>query len=147
MVQPLIDGFKNFREQYFAEGSVLFQKLVRRGQAPKIMVVCCSDSRVDPAILFGLRPGELFVIRNVANLVPAYSPDDRLHGVSAAIEFGVRDLAVSDIIVLGHAFCGGISALCKKLIEENKDGNNVEKKSADRDFINRWVNITKRLII
>ena len=143
MVQPLIDGFKNFREEYFAEGSVLFQKLVRRGQAPKTMVVCCSDSRVDPAILFGLRPGELFVIRNVANLVPAYSPDDQLHGVSAAIEFGVRDLAVSDIIVLGHAFCGGISALCKKLIEENKDGHNVEKKSVDRDFLNKWVNIAK----
>jgi len=143
MVQPLIDGFKNFREQYFAEGAALFQKLVRRGQAPKIMVVCCSDSRVDPAILFGLRPGELFVIRNVANLVPAYSPDDRLHGVSAAIEFGVRDLAVSDIIVLGHAFCGGISALCKRLIEENKVGHNVEKKSADRDFINKWVDIAK----
>ena len=104
MVKTLIDGFKNFREEYFAEGSVLFQKLVRRGQAPKIMVVCCSDSRVDPAILFGLRPGELFVIRNVANLVPIYSPDDQFHGVSAALQFGVRDLAVSEIIVLGHAF-------------------------------------------
>ena len=140
MVQPLIDGFKNFREKYFAEGSVLFQKLVRRGQAPKIMVICCSDSRVDPAILFGLRPGELFVIRNVANLVPTYRPDDQLHGVSAAIEFGVQDLAVSEIIVLGHAFCGGISALCKRL---KKDGHNVEKKSIDRDFINKWVDIAK----
>ena len=143
MVKLLIDGFKNFRKEYFSEKSGFFQKLVQRGQAPKIMVVCCSDSRVDPAILFGLRPGELFVVRNVANLVPPYSPDDQLHGVSAALEFGVRDLSVSDIIVLGHAFCGGISALCKRVISENEGVNSIDSNPGDRDFINNWVDIAK----
>ena len=72
------------------------------------MVISCADGRVDPAILFGTRPGELFMVRNVANLIPAYAPDAGLHGVSAAIEFRVRDLMVEHLVVLGHAFCGGI---------------------------------------
>ena len=116
---------------------------MRKGQSPKIMVVCCSDSRVDPAILFGLKPGDLFVVRNVANLIPPYSSDDQFHGVSAALEFGVKDLAVSDIVVLGHAFCGGISALCKRVINENKNEHYTEKKDGDSDFINKWVDIAK----
>ena len=143
MVKTLLDGFENFRKEYFSENSVFFQKLVRKGQSPKIMVVCCSDSRVDPAILFGLKPGDLFVVRNVANLIPPYRSDDQFHGVSAALEFGVKDLAVSDIVVLGHAFCGGISALCKRVINENKNEHNKEKKDGDRDFINKWVDIAK----
>jgi carbonic anhydrase len=143
MVKTLLDGFENFRKEYFSENSVFFQKLVRKGQSPKIMVVCCSDSRVDPAILFGLKPGDLFVVRNVANLIPPYRSDDQFQGVSAALEFGVKDLAVSDIVVLGHAFCGGISALCKRVINENKNEHNTEKKDVDRDFINKWVDIAK----
>ena len=147
MVKQLIHGFKSFRKEFFAKESDFFKKLVRRGQAPKIMVVCCSDSRVDPAILFGLRPGELFVVRNVANLIPPYRPDDQLHGVSAALEFGVRDLCVSDIVVLGHAFCGGISALCKRLKSEGKEGRYLDSNISDRDFIDNWVGIAKPALI
>ena len=86
----------------------------------------------DPAILFGARPGDLFVVRNVANLVPPYQPDDNYHGISAAIEFGIRDLGVREIVVLGHAFCGGIKALCSHARgEDNKE----------REFITPWIKI------
>ena len=112
MITPLIDGFQQFRDDFFGEDKSFFSRLVQRGQKPKIMVISCADSRVDPAILFGTRPGELFMVRNVANLIPPYAPDAGLHGVSAAIEFGVRDLMVEHLVVLGHAFCGGIQALC-----------------------------------
>ena len=112
MVKPLINGFKNFRNNYFDKERQFFNRLIKRGQHPKIMVISCSDSRVDPAIVFNARAGELFVVRNVANLVPPYEPDDGYHGVSAAIEYAVRDLKVKDIVILGHAFCGGITALC-----------------------------------
>ena len=132
MVSALIDGFTNFRNDFFSENTVFFSRLVKRGQKPKTMVISCSDSRVDPAILFGTRPGELFVIRNVANLVPPYQPDDQYHGISAAIEFGVRDLNVEDIVILGHAYCGGVNALCAHARGE------VVK---NREFITPWIKI------
>ena len=94
MAAPLIDGFQHFRENFFGKDKEFFAQLVERGQRPKIMIISCADSRVDPAILFNTRPGELFMVRNVANLIPPYAPDDGHHGVSAAIEFGVRDLEV-----------------------------------------------------
>ncbi len=132
MVSALIDGFKRFRNDFFGGNKVFFSQLVKCGQKPKTMVISCSDSRVDPAILFGSRPGELFVIRNVANLVPPYQPDDQYHGISAAIEFGVRDLRVEDIVILGHAYCGGINALCAHARGEVAE---------DREFITPWVKI------
>ena len=132
MVSALIDGFTNFRNDFFSENTVFFNRLVKRGQKPKTMVISCSDSRVDPAILFGTRLGELFVIRNVANLVPPYQPDDQYHGVSAAIEFSVRDLSVEDIVILGHAYCGGVNALCAHARGE------VVK---NREFITPWIKI------
>ena len=132
MVSALIDGFTNFRNDFFSENTVFFNRLVKRGQKPKTMVISCSDSRVDPAILFGTRLGELFVIRNVANLVPPYQPDDQYHGISAAIEFGVRDLNVEDIVILGHAYCGGVNALCAHARGE------VVK---NREFITPWIKI------
>ena len=132
MVSALIDGFANFRNDFFSENTVFFSRLVKRGQKPKTMVISCSDSRVDPAILFSTRPGELFVIRNVANLVPPYQPDDQYHGISAAIEFGVRDLNVEDIVILGHAYCGGVNALCAHARGE------VAK---NREFITPWIKI------
>ncbi|MFZ5523470.1 MAG: carbonic anhydrase [Pseudomonadota bacterium] len=107
----LIEGFRRFRERHFAEDAVQFQDLVQFGQTPKALVVACCDSRVDPALVLDCAPGDLFVIRNVANLVPPYENQGHYHGTSAALEFGVCNLAVPHIIVLGHAQCGGIHAL------------------------------------
>jgi carbonic anhydrase len=132
MVKKLIDGFQSFKQNFFGKDSEFYQKLRKRGQRPEIMIISCSDSRVDPANLFGTKPGELFVIRNVANLVPPYQPDDNYHGSSAAIEFGVRDLGIKDIVVLGHAFCGGIDALCSHALGEN---------IKNREFITPWIKI------
>ncbi|MDG2268491.1 MAG: carbonic anhydrase [Alphaproteobacteria bacterium] len=146
MVKPLLDGFKIFRKDFFAKDKDFFNRLIKRGQKPKIMVISCSDSRVDPAILFGTRPGELFVVRNVANLVPPYAPDDGYHGVSAAIEFAVRDLLVDHIIVLGHAYCGGICALCDDYKLEITQ-NNKSDKNVTREFINSWINISRPAIM
>lgn len=108
----LIQGFHRFREQHFADEDALYKQLVQEGQTPKILVVACCDSRVDPALVLDSAPGDLFVIRNVANLVPpAESRSGGRHGTSAALEYGVRVLGVEHIIVLGHAHCGGIRSL------------------------------------
>ena len=139
MIKPLIEGFQHFRHNFFGEDKVFFQRLTKRGQKPKIMSISCSDSRVDPAILFNTKPGEIFAVRNVANLVPPYKPDDSHHGVSAAIEFGVKDLEVAHIIVLGHAFCGGIQALCSQYKNEVR---NIEL-PAKREFLKSWIEIAK----
>jgi carbonic anhydrase len=109
--EQLIEGFRRFRELHFAEDAELFQGLTQFGQTPKALVVACCDARVDPALVLDCAPGDLFVIRNVANLVPPAENQGHYHGTSAALEFGVRNLAVPHIIVLGHAQCGGIHAL------------------------------------
>jgi carbonic anhydrase len=111
--QQLVQGFQRFREQHFARKDGMFQKLVEQGQTPKTLVVACCDSRVDPALVLDCAPGDLFVIRNVANLVPPSEQRAGHHGTTAAIEYGVRNLAVEHIIVLGHAHCGGINALVR----------------------------------
>ena len=145
MVKPLINGFQSFRNNYFDKERKFFNRLTKRGQKPKIMVISCSDSRVDPAILFNTRAGELFVVRNVANLVPPYEPDDGYHGVSAAIEFAVRELKVKDIVILGHAFCGGITALCNACKNEIEGiQESIENK---KEFINSWISISKKVIL
>lgn len=110
-MKRLIDGYRRFRETAYREHRDLYDALVSHGQSPRAMVIGCSDSRVDPAILFGAEPGEIFVVRNVANLVPPYAPSADYHGTSAALEFAVRSLEVQHVIVLGHARCGGIAAL------------------------------------
>jgi carbonic anhydrase len=107
----LIEGYRRFRANEWPERRALFERLAAQGQRPRALVVACSDSRVDPTMVFGSGPGELFVIRNVANLVPPFAPDAAYHGTSAALEFGVRALEVRDVIVMGHAMCGGIHAL------------------------------------
>ncbi len=109
----LIEGFRRFREQHFERNDSLYQRLVSKGQTPKTLVVACCDSRVDPALVLDCEPGDLFVIRNVANLVPPAEGRAGHHGTTAAIEYGVRVLNVEHIIVLGHAHCGGIGALVK----------------------------------
>jgi carbonic anhydrase len=107
----LIEGYRRFRATEWPDRRALFEQLAAHGQHPRALVVACSDSRVDPTMVFGAGPGELFVVRNVANLVPPFAPDAAYHGTSAALEFGVRALEVRDVIVMGHAMCGGIHAL------------------------------------
>lgn len=107
----MVVGFRRFREKFFNEESSIYDRLASSGQRPKTLMIACSDSRVDPAILFSSSPGEIFVVRNVANLVPPYEPSAGFHGVSAAIEFAVVNLQVENIVVLGHRQCGGILSL------------------------------------
>jgi carbonic anhydrase len=110
-VQRLIQGYRRFRAQQWPERRATFERLAHTGQSPRTMVVACSDSRVDPTMIFNAEPGELFILRNVANLVPPYEPDAAFHATSAALEFAVRVLQVSELIVMGHAMCGGIRVL------------------------------------
>jgi carbonic anhydrase len=128
-MQRLIDNYRRFRETAFREHRDLYDALVAQGQSPRAMIIGCSDSRVDPAILFGTAPGEVFVVRNVANLVPPYAPSADYHGTSAAVEFAVRSLKVEHVIVLGHARCGGIAALLD------------DASGLGDDFIRPWMRI------
>jgi carbonic anhydrase len=111
-ILKLIIGFRHFRERYFRGEDSLYLNKLSQGQNPKTLIIGCSDSRVDPAIIAQASPGELFIVRNVANLVPPYeSANVGLHGTSAAIEFAVENLKVENVVILGHRQCGGIRAL------------------------------------
>ena len=134
-IDQLVSGFRVFKARYYEHRPELYESLRTLGQSPEVMVVACSDSRVDPAILLGAEPGELFVVRNVANLIPPYQPDGRLHGTSAALEFGIRDLKVRQLIVLGHSGCGGIEALRRCC-----NGDPLR----EREFIGPWVSLGMR---
>lgn len=105
----LLAGYRRFRDQHWAQERARWQQLAE-GQSPKVMVIACSDSRVDPATIFDTSPGEMFVVRNVANLVPPFEPGGGRHGVSAALEFAVTQLEVPEILVMGHGQCGGVHA-------------------------------------
>jgi carbonic anhydrase len=113
-MDELIDGYRRYRAKRWPELRALHEALAERGQAPKFLVIACSDSRVDPSTIFDVGPGELFIIRNVANLAPPFENSAGYHGVSAAIEFAVEALKVDTIVVLGHAQCGGIQAALAK---------------------------------
>lgn len=134
-IKKLINGNKEFRKKFFNKDSTLFNSLVQQGQKPKIMFVACSDSRVDPAMIFNCQPGELFVIRNVANLVPPCEDNNTYHGTSAALEFGACFLEVEHIILFGHTQCGGIQALL-----ENAD-KVLNKKPYS--FISKWMDLAR----
>ncbi len=123
---PLTAGYRRFRDNRWPQERAGYEALAA-GQKPHTLVVACSDSRADPALIFDAAPGELFVVRNVANLVPPYQPDGQLHGVSAALEFGVKVLGVSRIVVMGHAFCGGVNAMLNGAPD------------SCRDFVAPWV--------
>jgi len=110
-IDALLEGFRRFRETYFEETPALFRDKLRHGQSPRIAVVACSDSRVDPAIVLQAEPGDIFAVRNVAALVPPYEEGGLYHGTSAALEFAVEGLGVDHVIVIGHAQCGGIAAM------------------------------------
>lgn len=132
-IEKLIQGYKRFHDNYFVSNEEQLFAELAQGQKPSTLVIACSDSRVDPAIVMDSKPGDLFVVRNVANLVPPYEQGGGYHGVSAALEFAVCALGVEHIVVLGHRQCGGIKAL----FEGIPDGLKGE-------FIKPWVNIAKR---
>ncbi len=108
-VDDLIAGYRRFRAGVYAEQAQLYKEL-GEGQDPDVMLIACADSRAEPSDIFNAAPGQMFVVRNVANLVPPYNPDGGLHGVSAALEFAVRVLKVRHIVVMGHGGCGGVTA-------------------------------------
>ena len=110
-MDPLIEGYRRFRAETWPVERARYEALAHWGQSPETMVIACSDSRVDPQTVFGAVPGELFVVRNVAALVPPYEPDAGCHGTSAALEFGVKVLKVARLVVLGHGQCGGVKAM------------------------------------
>jgi carbonic anhydrase len=137
-IQRLMLRYRTFQEHYFCKAETLdrrhFQKLVEEGQRPKIMLISCCDSRVDPSAMFQCPPGTLFVVRNVANLIPPCEQNPRCHSTSAALEFAVNDLLVEHIIVLGHSQCGGIKALL------NTPSDLAKEKRPD-SFIDKWMEI------
>lgn len=110
-IPELMTGWQRFRAGRFRDQRALFERIAREGQRPTVAMVACCDSRVDPAIVFDCDPGDLFVVRNVANLVPPFEESGSYHGTSAALEFAVSVLAVRDLVVLGHSQCGGIRSL------------------------------------
>jgi carbonic anhydrase len=127
----LIEGYKRFRNDAYVKQKARFDALASDGQAPPVMIISCCDSRVDPATVFDTVPGQVFALRNVANLVPPYETGGGLHGVSAAIEFGVLGLEVRHIVILGHAQCGGITA--------SLSGSDLGQKG--HSFVDKWVGI------
>jgi carbonic anhydrase len=129
----LVEGYRRFRTESYIEQKTRYDHLASEGQAPPIMVISCCDSRVDPATIFDTVPGQVFALRNVANLVPPYETGGGLHGVSAAIEFGVLGLGVKHIVVLGHAQCGGIKAAL--------EGGDLGLPG--RSFVDDWVDIIR----
>ena len=131
-MDSLIEGYRRFRATGWQEHRRLFKELAARGQSPRAMVITCADSRLDPQLIFGTAPGEVFVVRNVAALVPPYEPDSAYHGTSAAVEFAVRVLKVEHIIVMGHAQCGGIGALLRGAGE------------GGADFVAHWMDIATK---
>jgi carbonic anhydrase len=128
--QRLLDGYRSFRETRLPAEQTRYRETAEMGQRPEIMVIGCCDSRVSPEVIFDARPGELFVVRNVANLVPPYETAGEQHGVSAALEFAVQGLKVKHIVVLGHARCGGVKAFAAQ-----------DEPLSPGDFIGKWMSL------
>lgn len=127
-IKRFISGFRNFRNEYFCREDAPFEILCR-GQSPTTMVIACSDSRTDPSLIMQCEPGDIFVVRNVANIVPPYECDAGYHGVSSAIEYAVKVLGITDLIVLGHSLCGGIEALMH------------DDKVRHTEFLYKWLSV------
>src|SRR4051812_38285133 len=128
----LLHGYRRFRAGDWASERARWADLAE-GQSPKVMVIACSDSRVDPSVIFDTSPGEMFVVRNVANLVPPFEVGGGRHGVSAALEFALNQLEVPEIVVMGHGACGGVGAALSRRFADAKAG--------EGGFIAHWVNL------
>jgi carbonic anhydrase len=133
--ERMVEGYKSFLGGHFAREQDRFRHLAAAGQKPRIMLIGCCDSRVSPEVIFDAKPGELFVLRNIANLVPPYLPNEDLHGTSAALEFAVMGLRVEHIVVMGHAGCGGVGAFAQG---DHADGYQPLSPS---DFIGNWIRV------
>ena len=129
--RALLDGYRSFKESRYARERDRYRSLAEHGQTPEVMVIACCDSRSAPETIFNAAPGEMFVVRNVANLVPPYDPDNGYHGTSAALEFAVQSLKVGHIVVLGHGRCGGIRAALHPAAQPLSPG----------DFIGKWMTL------
>ncbi len=127
----LLDGYRTFRGERFLPEKARYRALVAQGQTPEVMVIACCDSRAAPETIFNAAPGQIFVVRNVANLVPPYRPDGEYHATSAALEFAVQSLKVTHIVVLGHGACGGIQSALDPFAEPLSPG----------DFIGKWMDL------
>lgn len=138
MQHPLIQGYLRFRQNRYLEQQKLYETLAE-GQSPKTMIIACADSRVDPATIFDARPGELFVIRNVANIVPPANQEGAFHGTAAGIEFAATALGVEEIIIFGHASCGGIKAC---LHDHRQDHQTL----SDSKYLGPWVQLADESI-
>lgn len=133
--ERLLSGYEAFLSGHFAREHTRFEHLAAQGQNPRILLIGCCDSRVSPEVIFDAGPGELFVIRNVANLVPPYAPNDDLHGTSAALEYAVLALRVQHILILGHASCGGVRAYAEN------DLDPYQKPLSAGDFVGKWISL------
>lgn len=129
--------YKGWHATYYAENKAWFARLAADGQHPRAMVIQCCDSRVNAVQMFGAEPGDLFVVRNVANLVPPYSPDHQHHGTSAAVEYAVNALKVAHIVVVGHSNCGGVHA-CHDMC-----AGKAPELEETTSFIGRWMDILR----
>lgn len=135
-IDKLISGYIRFRDHY-SHSQPLYKSLAEQGQKPIALIIGCCDSRVDPAIIMDCDPGDLFVVRNVANLVPPYEEDRHYHGTSAALEFGICVLNIPHIIILGHSQCGGIRSLITENTENTEDTHNHKELT----FISKWMDL------
>ncbi len=133
--ERLVSGYEDFLAGRFAREHGRFRDLAKLGQQPRILLIGCCDSRVSPEVIFDSEPGEIFVIRNVANLVPPYAPDDDLHSTSAALEYGVMGLRVQHIVIMGHAGCGGVRAYAEH------DLDPYQRPLSAGDFIGHWIRL------
>jgi carbonic anhydrase len=124
--QPLTDRYRRFKHRHFDAN--IYEELATYGQSPDVMIVSCCDSRVDPETIFSAMPGELFVMRNVANLIPPYETGGTYHGVSAAIEFAVLNLRIRHLLIMGHSGCGGVKAALDREVRETEG-----------QFITKWM--------
>src|SRR5689334_10236164 len=131
-LNQLIDGYRRFRENDWARERERWSELAE-GQSPAVMILSCADSRVDPAQIFDAKPGEMFVVRNIAALAPPYETSRGFHGVSAALEFAVTQLRVAEILVMGHGLCGGCSAALTGKFDDTEPG--------EGHFISDWVHM------
>jgi carbonic anhydrase len=140
-MDKLLAGYARFRARRWIEQRELFEQLAE-GQKPRILVIACSDSRVDPAQIFDVAPGELFVVRNVAALVPPCEQGEGLHGTSAAIEFAIEGLGIRTVLVMGHARCGGVAAA----VERGRWGTKSSTATASMSFVNAWIDLLKPVV-